>query len=47
MKSLPKYHGIFHITKTDNFIISIETQKILNRKNNLEENKAGRKYHVL
>ena len=42
-----KYHGIFHITTTDNFKISIETQKILNRKKNLEKNKAGRKYHVL
>ena len=36
MQYLPNYHGIFHRTRTNNFKLCMETQKILNSQNNLE-----------
>ena len=41
MKSLSKYQFIFHRTKTNNFKICMEAQKIFNSQSNRKKNGAG------
>ena len=41
MKSLSKYQFIFHRTKTNNFKICMEAQKIFNSQSNCKKNGAG------
>ena len=47
LKFLPEKKGIFHRVRTNNSKICRETQKTLNKLNNLEKEEQSRKYHAL
>ena len=46
IQSCQNINGIFHRTRTNNFLICMKTQKTLSSRNHLEKEEQSRRYHT-